>query len=78
VTESLNAAVLRHVERGWPVLPCHPVSKRPLSKYGFHDAAPEPQQIVSWSTNCPKAMIAVTITMVAGPIAIALELGAVL
>lgn len=55
----LLAAALDYAEGGWPVFPCHPDTKQPLTKHGFQDATTEPRTIQAWWTRHPTAMIGV-------------------
>ena len=58
MTEFLDAA-LRWAAEGYPVLPCKPGTKLPLTKRGFHDASTDPTQIKTWWEKTPDANIAV-------------------
>jgi hypothetical protein len=53
------AALMLAVEYGWPILPCHPNTKAPLTRRGFHDASTHPEQIGAWWDRRPDAMIGV-------------------
>jgi hypothetical protein len=43
----------------WPVFPCDPATKQPLTANGFKDASLDEQQIRSWWARYPHAMIGV-------------------
>lgn len=61
VTESphlLNAA-LRYAESGYPVFPCAPGTKFPLTEHGFHDASVDADQIERWWSETPSANIGI-------------------
>lgn len=52
-------AALEYVEIGWPVFPCNPLDKRPLTTHGFKDATLDPNIVRSWWQQWPNAMIGV-------------------
>ncbi len=54
----LNAAI-RYAEMGYPVFPCVPGGKVPLTKRGFKDASTDTEQIESWWREHPNANIGV-------------------
>lgn len=43
--------------RGWPIFPCVPGKKRPLTENGCLDATTDPTQIDAWWRWCPTANI---------------------
>ena len=45
--------------RGWPLLPCHPRDKRPLTAHGVKDASTDPEVIAAWLDRWPDANWAV-------------------
>jgi putative DNA primase/helicase len=56
-TETILNAALRYAAGGWPVFPCKPSDKRPLTPNGFKDASTNTDQIRDWWTKHPNAMI---------------------
>src|SRR5690349_11262728 len=46
-------------ENGWPVFPCSPETKAPLTRRGFYDATTDLDQIIKWWTRNPNAMVGV-------------------
>ena len=55
-TDILQAA-LAYAAKGWPVLPCDPRTKTPVTENGLHDATVDEAQIRTWWTQWPGAMI---------------------
>ncbi len=55
--EMLRAA-LRYAQMGYPVFPCRPGEKAPLTNHGFQDATTDASQIEAWWTQHPHANIA--------------------
>ena len=45
--ETLRQA-LDYAAHGWPVFPCQPGGKAPVTRHGFHDATTDPGQINRW------------------------------
>ena len=39
---------LAHARRGWPVFPCLPGQKIPVTAHGYQDATTDEQQIIGW------------------------------
>ena len=48
---------LRYAAVGWPIFPCRPTDKKPLTKHGFKDATTDPAQIRRWWATSPRALI---------------------
>jgi hypothetical protein len=61
----LNTA-LQFADNGWPVFPCNPMDKRPLTKHGFKDATFNAATIKSWWAQWPNAMLGVPMGKVSG------------
>ena len=55
----LLTAALRYAEMGYPVFPCAPGGKAPLTEHGFHDATVDPEQIERWWAQHPSANIGI-------------------
>jgi hypothetical protein len=53
------ALALEYASTGWPVFPCKPSDKAPLSDNGFKDATTDERRIRSWWLRHPKAMVGV-------------------
>ncbi len=56
--EKILSSALGYAELGYPVFPCVPGGKRPLTKHGFKDATTDPEQIRAWWTQNPDANVA--------------------
>ncbi len=56
---NLVEAALGYAELGWPVFPCIPDAKEPLTKNGFKNASTMPGQIKYWWRRWPNANPAV-------------------
>jgi hypothetical protein len=59
MTSPALSAVLRYAAAGWPVFPCKPGSKEPLTSHGFKDATTDPGVIHRWWTRWPDANVAI-------------------
>jgi Bifunctional DNA primase/polymerase, N-terminal/AAA domain len=58
MTSMLDAA-LAYAARGWPVFPCWPGRKNPITTHGVLDATTDPDQIRTWWAQHPDANIAI-------------------
>jgi len=47
--------LLRYPQRGWPIFPCKPDGKKPLTANGFKDATYEASKIREWHEKWPDA-----------------------
>ena len=52
-------AALRYARRGWPVFPCRPRDKQPLTPHGFKDATTDEEIIYRWWSQHPQANIGI-------------------
>jgi len=55
----LLRAALEYAARGWPVFPCKPGGKEPLTSRGHIDASTDPRRITAWWNRWPHANIGV-------------------
>ncbi|MFH1865129.1 MAG: bifunctional DNA primase/polymerase, partial [Candidatus Eisenbacteria bacterium] len=55
---TLHDDALRYAELGYPVFPCAPGGKAPLTPHGFQDATTERARIDAWWTRHPDANVA--------------------
>jgi hypothetical protein len=52
-------AALHYAELGYPVFPCAPGGKTPITKHGFKDASTDPERIEAWWKRHPNANIGI-------------------
>ena len=52
-------AGLTYAELGYPVFPCAPGTKNPLTEHGFKDASTDPEVIAAWWEKWPNANVAI-------------------
>jgi len=55
--ERLLEAALRYAELGYPVFPCAPGGKTPITPHGFKNATTDPAVIEAWWTKHPNANV---------------------
>ncbi len=53
------SAAIHYAELGYPVFPCVPGTKKPLTEHGFKDATTDPAQIEAWWTQWPDANVGI-------------------
>ena len=56
---ALGLAALAYAARGWPVFPCKPRGKEPLTVHGFKDASTDADTIREWWSRWPNANIGI-------------------
>ncbi|MCK1367232.1 bifunctional DNA primase/polymerase [Bradyrhizobium sp. 62] len=59
MNNSTMIAALAHAARGWPVFPCSPATKAPLTPNGHKNAATDKDTIIAWWSRWPHAMIGI-------------------
>lgn len=59
MTADLLGQALGYAARGWPVFPCWPGLKTPVTEHGFKDAITDEAQIREWWTDNPHANVAI-------------------
>jgi hypothetical protein len=52
-------AAQRYARAGWPVFPCLPERKEPMTRHGVHDAETSPGVIARWWSRHPDANVAI-------------------
>lgn len=57
--QSMKATALRYAAEGYPVFPCRPKSKKPLTTNGFKDANTDESTIRDWWSQHPHANVAI-------------------
>jgi hypothetical protein len=55
----LSGAARIYGAQGWPVFPCEPGAKTPLTLHGFKNASTDPDTIASWWQRWPDANIGI-------------------
>ncbi len=53
------AAALRYAQAAWPVFPCVPEEKVPVTRHGFLDATTDPDKITWWWSRNPDRNVAI-------------------
>jgi hypothetical protein len=66
----MRAHALDYAGKSWPVFPCNPMDKHPLTPHGFKDATTDADQIEAWWKRWPNAMIGSPMGSATGIIAI--------
>ena len=59
MTNHTLGQALACASRGWPVFPCMPGRKIPLTRHGFRDATTDPAQISAWFGHRPDWNLAI-------------------
>ena len=59
LASELEEAAHRYADTGWPVFPCVPGSKVPMTKHGFLNASTSHSRIETWWRAAPDANVAV-------------------
>ncbi len=72
---SLLDAALEYAEKGWPVFPCRPRGKVPLTPRGFKDATTDPAMIRTWWARWPDANIGMPTGPTSGIVVIDIDCG---
>ena len=59
MTDTTLRQALAFAARGWPVLPCQPGQKTPVTRHGVRDATTDPDQITAWFGRHPDWNLAI-------------------
>jgi hypothetical protein len=59
MTDATLRQALAFATRGWPVLPCQPGQKTPVTRHGYMDATTDPGQITAWFGRHPDWNLAI-------------------
>ena len=59
MTDTTLRQALAFTARGWPVLPCQPGRKTPVTRHGVRDATTDPDQITTWFGRHPDWNLAI-------------------
>jgi hypothetical protein len=57
--DALLASALCYAEMGYPVFPCVPGDKNPLTEHGFYDASTDAGKVEGWWSRWPDANVAI-------------------
>src|SRR5262245_37052385 len=71
--KSILVSALGYLKSGWPVFPCNPINKRPLTKHGFKDASRDPEVVKEWWAQWPHAMIGIPMGSASGVFCVDLD-----
>src|SRR5690606_30260670 len=75
---TLERAAVAYARRGWPVLPCVPRGKLPLTRRGYLDASADVEQVAAWWRHEPYANIGLApagVTLPDGGSIVVIDLG---
>jgi hypothetical protein len=70
----LRQSAHTYIEHNWPVFPCNPLNKRPLTAHGHLDASLDPKQIDTWWAITPMAMLGVPMGLPSGVFCVDLDI----
>jgi hypothetical protein len=70
---NLLTAALWYAGHGFPVFPCRPRGKEPITEHGFRDATTDQQKIRQWWTETPAANIGMPTGAVSGLIVLDID-----
>jgi Bifunctional DNA primase/polymerase, N-terminal/AAA domain/Primase C terminal 2 (PriCT-2) len=73
VRSDMLSAALAYAAQGWPVFPCNPLDKRPLTQHGFKDATTDVAKITAWWARWPGAMIGIPMGSASGVFCVDLD-----
>jgi hypothetical protein len=59
MTDATLRQALAFAARGWPVLPCQPAQKTPVTRHGYRDATTDSGQITAWFGRHPDWNLAI-------------------
>src|ERR1700675_1355070 len=69
----LQSAAAWYAEHGFPVFPCSPRAKEPLTEHGFKDASTDQKRITAWWQRWPQPNIAMPTGAASGLLAVDID-----
>ena len=71
--QTMRAAALWYAAHGFPVFPCKPQAKEPLTRHGFKDATTDEVRVAAWWRQWPDANIGIPTGTASGLVAVDID-----